>query len=310
MQLKIGIIGAGNVGASVAHIALMKNLGDIYLLDIAADMAKGKAIDLNQSKYLFNSTAVVDGGDDYNQINDCDFVVVTAGLARKPGMSRDDLLFKNFEIVRDVCLKIKQSKKQPFVIIVSNPLDVMAYTAFKTLGYPKNRVLGMAGVLDTYRFLHNIQKKLGTRTLKIDALTLGSHGDSMVPVSSEAKVDGKNLNKLVSPEDLKMLEDKTKNGGAEIVALLKTGSAYYAPAASTVRMMEAIINNQNVMLPCSVLAEGEYGINDIFVGLPVKLNKTGYAGAINVKMNEDEKKQLAASAAAIAEQISKIKSKF
>jgi malate dehydrogenase len=308
--MKIGIIGAGNVGASVAHIALMKGLGDIYLLDIAADMAKGKAIDLNQSKYLFNSFAVVDGGDDYSRIADCDFIVVTAGLARKPGMSRDDLLFKNFEIVRDVCLKIRQSPKQPFVIIVSNPLDVMTYTAFKTLGYPKNKVLGMAGVLDTYRFLHNIQNKLNTRTLKIEALTLGSHGDTMVPVSSTAKVDGKNLNHLVSTGELKELEDKTKNGGAEIVALLKTGSAYYAPAASAVRMMEAIIKNQNVMLPCSVLAEGEYGIKDIFIGLPVKLNKNGYAGTVKVKMTDNEKQQLAASAAAIAEQIGKIKDKF
>jgi malate dehydrogenase len=308
--MKIGIVGAGNVGASVAHIALMKGLGDIYLLDIAADMAKGKAIDLNQSKYLFNSTATVDGGDDYSQIIDSDFIVVTAGLARKPGMSRDDLLFKNFEIVRDVCLKIKASKKQPFVIIVSNPLDVMAYTAYKTLGYPKNKVLGMAGVLDTYRFYHNIQKKLNTRSVKIDALTLGSHGDTMVPVSSEAKVDGRKLTALVPATELKELEDKTKNGGAEIVALLKTGSAYYAPAASTARMMEAIIKNQNAMLPCSVYADGEYGIKDIYVGLPVKLNKNGFAGAVNVKMNEDEKKQLAASAAAIKEQIDKIKDKF
>jgi malate dehydrogenase len=288
----------------------MKGLGDIYLLDIAADMAKGKAIDLNQSKYLFNSTCMVDGGDDYNQIAECDFVVVTAGLARKPGMSRDDLLFKNFEIVRDVCLKIRQSKKQPFVIIVSNPLDVMAYTAFKTLGYPKNKVLGMAGMLDTYRFLHNIQKKLNTRSLKIQALTLGSHGDTMVPVSSTAKVDGKQLNHLVSTGELKELEDRTKNGGAEIVALLKTGSAYYAPAAATVRMMEAIIKNQNTVLPCSVYAEGEYGIKDVFVGLPVKLNKNGYSGTVNVKMTDNEKQQLAASAAAIAEQIDKIKSKF
>lgn len=308
--MKIGIIGAGNVGASIAHIALMKNLGDIYLLDIAAEMAQGKAIDLNQSKFLFNSTATVEGGGDYSRITECDLIVVTAGLARKPGMSRDDLLFKNFEIVRDVCLKIKESKKQPFVIIVSNPLDVMAYTAFKTLGYPKNKVMGMAGVLDTYRFLHNIQNKLNTRSVKIDALTLGSHGDTMVPVSSTAKVDGKNLNKLVTAAELKELENKTKNGGAEIVALLKTGSAYYAPAASTVRMMEAIINNQNIMLPCSVYAEGEYGVKDIFIGLPVKLNKNGYAGAVNVIMTIDEKKQLAASAASIAEQIGKIKNKL
>ncbi len=308
--MKIGIVGAGNVGASVAHISLMKGLGDIYLLDIAADMARGKAIDLNQSKFLFNSGATVEGGDDYSRIQDCDFVVITAGLARKPGMSRDDLLFKNFEIVRDVCLKVRESKKQPFVIIVSNPLDVMAYTAFRVLGYPKSRVLGMAGVLDTYRFLHNIQNKLNTRSTRIDALTLGSHGDTMVPLSSEAKVDGKKLTGLIPAQELKELEDRTKNGGAEIVSLLKTGSAYYAPAASTVRMMEAIIKNQNSVLPCSVYAEGEYGIRDIFIGLPVKLNKTGFAGAVPVKMNDDEKKQLAASAAAIAEQVGKIRDKF
>jgi malate dehydrogenase len=310
MQLKIGIIGAGNVGASIAHIALMKGLGDIYLLDIAADMAKGKAMDLNQSKFLFNSPCAVDGGGDYDGIMDCDFIVITAGLARKPGMSRDDLLFKNFEIVRDVCLKIKPSKKQPFIIVVSNPLDVMTYAAFKTLGYPKNKVLGMAGVLDTYRFMHNIQKKLDTRSVKIEALTLGSHGDTMVPVSSLAKVDGKDLNKLVSPGDLKTLENNTKNGGAEIVALLKTGSAYYAPAASAVRMMEAIAKDQNAVLPCSVLAEGEYGINGIFIGLPVRLNKNGWDKVIDVKMTDDENKQLSASAAAIKEQIDKIKNKF
>ncbi len=307
--MKIGIIGAGNVGATAAHIALMKDLGDIYLLDIMADMAKGKAMDLNQSKFLFNSSASVDGGDDYERIKECDFVIITAGLARKPGMSRDDLLFKNFEIVTDVCKKIKGGKP-PFVIVVSNPLDVMAYAAYKTLGLPREKVLGMAGVLDTYRFYHYIQNKLDTRSIKIDAITLGSHGDTMVPVSSTAKVDGKLLTSLVSAEELKELEDKTKNGGAEIVGLLKTGSAYYAPAASAVRMVEAIINNEGAVLPCSVYAQGEYGLEGLYIGLPVKLTSKGFDSTVDIEMSADEKAQLASSAKAIKEQIEKIKERF
>lgn len=307
--MKIGIVGAGNVGATAAHIALMKNLGDIYLLDIMPDMAKGKAMDLNQSKFLFNSSSEVDGGDDYEKIKECDFVIITAGLARKPGMSRDDLLFKNLEIVADVCKKIK-SNKSPFVIVVSNPLDVMAYVAYKTLGLPREKVFGMAGVLDTYRFYHYIQRKLATRSTNIDAITLGSHGDTMVPVSSTAKVDGSLLTSLVSPEELKALEDKTKNGGAEIVGLLKTGSAYYAPAASAIRMVEAIINDENAVLPCSVYAQGEYGLEGLFIGLPVKLNAKGFDSSVSIEMSADEKAQLAASAKAIKEQIKKIESVF
>jgi malate dehydrogenase len=308
--MKISIIGAGNVGATIAHICLMKNLGNIYLLDIAEDMAKGKAIDLNQSKFLFKSKYYVDGGSDYAQIKDSDFIIITAGLARKPGMSRDDLLFKNFEIIKDISLKIKSLNISPFVIVVSNPLDIMTYAVFKLLNLPKSKVLGMAGVLDTYRFLHYIQKKLNTNTVKMDALTLGSHGDTMVPVSSIAKVDGKKLSTLLSEQDIKELEDKTKNGGAEIVSLLKTGSAYYAPAASTVKMIEAIAKNENAMLPCSVYAQGEYGIKDIFIGLPCILNKNGFEKVKIISLTEEEKSLLIKSANAIMEQIEKIKDRL
>ncbi len=308
--MKISIIGAGNVGATIAHICLMKELGDIYLLDIAEDMAKGKAIDLNQSKFLFNSKFSVNGGSDYSALKDSDFIVITAGLARKPGMSRDDLLFKNFEIVRDICLKIKELNIHPFIIIVSNPLDIMAYTAYKTLGFPESKVLGMAGVLDTYRYMHYIQKKLNINSTDITALTLGSHGDTMVPVTSITKVYGKPLASLLSPEEITEIENKTKNGGSEIVSLLKTGSAYYAPAASTVRMMDAIIKDENAVFPCSVYARGEYGIKDIFIGLPALLNKNGFEKVITIDLSQEEILALKKSADAISEQINKIKDKF
>lgn len=308
--MKFGIIGAGNVGATIAHILLFKNYGDIYLLDVAEDIAKGKAIDLNQSKFLFKSKYKVKGGSDYSQIKDADFIVITAGLARKPGMSRDDLLFKNFEIIKDICIKIKEFKREPFIIVVTNPLDIMAYAAYKILGFPKSKVLGMAGVLDSYRFAHFIQEICGTGTVNIDAITLGSHGDTMVPLSSIARVDGKLLSSKISGEKIKEIEEKTKNGGAEIVNLLKTGSAFYAPAASVVRMIDAIAKNENVVLPCSVYAEGEYGIKDIFIGLPAVLNKKGFEKVKIINLTDNEKSLLLNSAASIKEQIEKIKDKI
>ncbi|MCX7698836.1 MAG: malate dehydrogenase, partial [Candidatus Goldbacteria bacterium] len=198
----------------------------------------------------------------------------------------------------------------PFIIVVTNPLDIMAYTVYKILGFSRKRVLGMAGVLDTYRFIHFIQKKLNTNTLNIKTIILGSHGDTMVPVSSITQVGDKRLVDILSHNEIKELEEKTKNGGAEIVSLLKTGSAYYAPAASTVRMIEAIIRDENIVLPCSVYAEGEYNIKDIFIGLPVVLNKTGFDRIEEINLTEEEKANLKKSADAIAEQINKIKDKL
>ncbi len=308
--MKFGIIGAGNVGATIAHILLLKNYGDIYLLDIAEDIAKGKAIDLNQSKFLFNSKYEVKGGSDYSEIKDANFIIITAGLARKPGMSRDDLLLKNFEIIKNICLKIKEFNRELFVIVVSNPLDIMAYTAYKILGFSKSKIAGMAGVLDSYRFMHFIQGELKTSTINIEAMILGSHGDTMVPLSSKVKVDKKLLTEILSGDKIKEIEDKTKNGGAEIVSLLKTGSAYYAPAASTVRMIDAIINDENAVLPCSVYAKGEYDIKDIFIGLPVVVNKNGFDKIITMELSEYEKNKLLNSAKSIREQIEKIKDKM
>ena len=310
MKTKIGIIGAGNVGATTAHLALIKDMGDIYLLDIAADMARGKALDLNQSKFLFGSDARVEGGDDYTKILECDIIVVTAGLARKPGMTRDDLLFKNFDIMKDISLKLKQSKKNPIVIVVSNPLDIMAYTVYKVTGFPRNRVIGMAGVLDTYRFYHFIQNRLEIPYRYMESMILGSHGDTMVPVLSQTKVAGKPLEEKTSPVEAHELADMARNGGAEIVSLLKTGSAYYAPAASVVRMMESIILNRKGILPCSVFADGEYGYKDIFIGLPITLGPSGVDKISVIKMTEGEKNSLDASAKSIKEQIDKIKDKI
>jgi malate dehydrogenase len=288
----------------------MKNLGDIYLLDIAADMAKGKAIDLNQSKFLLDNDATVDGGDDYSRINECDIIVITAGLARKPGMTRDDLLFKNFEIIKDISLKIKQSQKSPVVIVVSNPLDVMAYTVWKTTGFPRNRVLGMAGVLDTYRFFHFLQNKFEVPGRYLESMILGSHGDSMVPLLSQTKIAGKQISTKLSESEVNILADSARNGGAEIVSLLKTGSAYYAPAASVIRMLESIISGRKGTIPCSVLADGEYGYTGLFLGLPVTLGQSGLQKIVELKITDEEKKQLDASAAAIMEQIKKIKDRF
>ncbi|MGD0565788.1 MAG: malate dehydrogenase [Candidatus Goldiibacteriota bacterium] len=310
MKTKIGIIGAGNVGATTAHLALVKDMGDIYLLDIAADMAKGKAIDLNQSKFLFGSDARIEGGNDFSKILESDIIVITAGLARKPGMTRDDLLFKNFEIIRDISLKIKESKKNPVVIVVSNPLDVMAYTVFKVTGFPRNRVIGMAGVLDTYRFYHFIQNRLEVPYRYMESMILGSHGDTMVPVLSQTMVAGKPLDAKVTPSEEHELADMARNGGAEIVSLLKTGSAYYAPAASVVRMMESILLNRKGILPCSVYADGEYGYRDIFIGLPITLGESGVDKISTIKLTEGEKNSLDASAKSIKEQIDKIKDKI
>jgi len=304
--MRFAVIGAGNVGATIAHLLIMKGFGNVYLLDIMADMAKGKAVDLNQSKFLFKSGCSVKGGDDYSEIIDSDFIIITAGLARKPGMSRDDLLMKNLEIIKGISLKIKESKKSPFVIVVSNPLDIMTYAVYRLTGFPANKVMGMAGVLDTYRFMHYIQDKLGTKTPEIEALTLGSHGDTMVPVSSLTKVEGKSIGSLMNEQELAETEEKTKQGGAEIVGLLKTGSAYYAPAASAVRMVESIVSDEGAVLPCSVLARGEYGIKDIFIGLPAKLDKSGFSGIVKMGLNEKERAELAKSAEAIKEQVDKI----
>jgi len=295
------------VGATAAHIALMKGLGDIYLLDLNADMATGKALDMNQSKFLFDVDADVTGGGDYDRINECDYVIVTAGLARKPGMSRDDLLFANFDIIKGVSEQLKKSKKNPIVIVVSNPLDVMAYTAFKVTGFPKERVLGMAGVLDTYRLLHNIQKKTNAASSNMNSMILGSHGDTMVSLFSHTTINGAPIKSVITGADADELSNKAANGGAEIVALLKTGSAYYAPAASTIKMLEAIINDRGTVLPCSVYADGDYGLKDLYVGLPVKLGRSGVKEIVKLNITEDEKEKLKKSAAAISEQIEKIK---
>ncbi|MFP4466678.1 MAG: malate dehydrogenase [Candidatus Goldiibacteriota bacterium] len=310
MRPKIGIVGAGNVGATAAHLCLMKNLGDIYLLDIDADMAKGKALDMSQSKFLFGSDTQIKGGDDYSELNKCDYIVITAGLARKPGMSRDDLLVKNFEIMKGICTEIKNSGKEPFIIVVSNPLDIMTLTAFKTTGFPENKVMGMAGVLDTYRLLNNIQEIRGAASENISSMILGGHGDTMVPLKTKTTINGSNVSDTLSQEEWGAVSDRAAKGGAEIVSLLKTGSAYYAPAASTVKMLDAIINDTGALLPCCVNAGGKYGINDIFIGLPVILDKTGVREIVELELSPGEKENLMKSAQSIKEQAAVITGKF
>ncbi|HDT15272.1 MAG TPA: malate dehydrogenase [Firmicutes bacterium] len=310
MKPKIGIAGAGNVGATAAHICLMKNLGDIYLLDIDADMAKGKALDMSQSKFLFNSDIKISGGSDYRQLCESDYIIITAGLARKPGMSRDDLLIKNFEIMKGICTEIKNSGKDPFIIVVSNPLDIMTLTAFRITGFPENKVMGMAGVLDTYRLLNNIQEIRGAASENISSMILGGHGDTMVPLKTKTTINNSNVSDTLSQEEWGSVSDRAAKGGAEIVSLLKTGSAYYAPAASTVKMLDAIINDTGALLPCCVNAGGKYGINDIFIGLPVILDKTGVREIVEFELSPDEKESLIKSAQSIKEQAALIMDKF
>ena len=310
MKPKIGIVGAGNVGATIAHLCLMKGLGDIYMLDLNSDMAQGKALDMSQSKYLFSSDITIEGGGDYEKITDCDYIIITAGLARKPGMTRDDLLNKNFEIIKEVALKIKTSKKNPFVIVVSNPLDVMAYSVFKLTGFDKKKVIGMAGILDSYRFMHYLQQKISVSGDNINTMILGSHGDTMVPLLSKTLINGKPARSLFPEAELTTLANKARNGGAEIVALLKTGSAYYAPAASTVKMLDAIIYDRKITLPCSVFPDGAYGLTDLFIGLPVTLGNAGVEEITDFKLTPEEQTALEASAKAIKEQLAVIKDKF
>lgn len=286
---KISVIGAGFVGSTCAHWAASKELGDVVLLDVNDGVAKGKALDLYESSpiELFNSR--VTGTADYKDIADSDVVIITAGIPRKPGMSRDDLLATNAKIMTEVCQGVRAQAPQSVVIVVSNPLDAMAYVAKKVLDFPRNRVIGMAGVLDSARFRTFISEELKVSVEDVQAFVLGGHGDTMVPMPRHCSVGGVPLTEMMSSERLNALVDRTRNGGAEIVGLLKTGSAYYAPAASAVQMAEAILRDQRRILPCAAWLEGEYGVQNLFVGVLCMLGGDGMERVIEVKLNEQEK---------------------
>jgi malate dehydrogenase len=304
---KITVVGAGFVGSTCAHWAASKELGDVVLLDINEGSAKGKALDLFEASPVEGFDSRVIGSADYKDTKDSDVVIITAGIPRKPGMSRDDLLATNAKIMRSVCEGIKQYSPNSVVIIVSNPLDAMAYVAKEVLGFPKERVIGMAGVLDSARFRSFIAEELNVSVKDVQAFILGGHGDSMVPMPRHCSVGGVPLTEMLSEARINEISDRARKGGAEIVGLLKTGSAYYAPSASAVEMAEAILKDQNRILPCAAWLQGEYGYKDLFVGVLCQLNGKGLAKVIEVKLNETEKKGLDESVRQVKELVDALK---
>lgn len=286
--MKITIIGAGNVGATLAMRAAEARLGDIVLFDIVEGLPQGKAMDLMDASPIIGYDNTVLGTNDYKDFKGSDVIVITAGLARKPGMTREDLIFKNAAIVQDAVNKIKETCNDPIVIVVTNPLDVMAYHAYKSGKFKKNKVIGMSGTLDTSRFINLIALELKEPRAKVEAFVLGCHGDTMVPIVSKTFVDKKPLKSLLSEDAIKRIVDRTKNRGAEIVASLKTGSAYYSPSAGVYEILCAIKNNSSKTLSVSTLLEGEYGIKGCFLGVPAEIDKNGIKKVIEVELSGDE----------------------
>lgn len=296
MKNKITVVGAGNVGATAAQLAAYKELGDIVLIDIVEGIPQGKGLDLLESGPIEQFSAKIIGTNDYKDTANSDVVVITAGIPRKPGMSRDDLIGTNAKIVQSVVEQILQHSPNTILIVVTNPLDIMAYLAKKVSGFPKNRVIGMAGVLDSARFRAFIAEELNVSMEDTQAMVLGGHGDSMVPLPRYSTVSGITITELLSSEQIEKLADRTRKGGGEIVSYLKTGSAYYSPGASIVQMVESIIRDKKRILPCAAYLEGEYGIEGLFVGVPVKLGSDGIEEIIQLKLTDEESNALKASA--------------
>ncbi len=296
---KISIIGAGFVGSTCAHWAASKELGDIVLIDINGDAAKGKALDLFEASPVEGFDSNVQGGSDYALTKDSDVVVITAGLPRKPGMSRDDLLATNSKIVKECAQNVAKYSPNCVLIIVSNPLDAMCHVALNATGFPRERVIGMAGVLDSARFRSFVAMECNVSVEDVQGFTLGGHGDTMVPMPRYTTVGGIPLTQLVAKDRIDSLVDRARKGGAEIVELLQTGSAYYAPASSAIQMVEAIVRDKKRILPCAVLLKGEYGVQDLFCGVLVKLGAKGLEGIPILEMNAEEKDMFGKSAAAV-----------
>ena len=307
MRFRVAVIGGGgNVGASVGAYLAESGLADVVLIDILEGVPQGKALDLTQAGPLRGANAVLIGSNSLDDVRGADVVVVTAGFPRKPGMSRSDLLKRNADIVRNAGEAVRKHAPQSVLVLVTNPLDVMSYLAFRTTGFPKQRVLGMAGVLDSARFRAFVARALEVAAEDVQAMVLGGHGDSMVPLPRYTTVAGIPLPDLLSAEEIQELSDRTRNGGAEIVQLLQSGSAYYAPAASVVEMVRSILLDEKRVLPCSVLLQGEYGLSDVFLGVPCVLGQRGVERVLELQLNGEEKKSLHASAAAVSKDIAEL----
>ncbi|KAF0155131.1 MAG: malate dehydrogenase [Syntrophaceae bacterium] len=307
MNRKVTVVGAGNVGATTAQRLAEKELADVVLIDIIDGVPQGKSLDLAEAAPIEKHDAHLTGTNTYEASANSDIVIITAGVPRKPGMSRDDLLATNRGIMKNVTGQVAKYSPNAILIIVSNPLDAMCHVAMEESGFPKNRVIGMAGVLDSARFRTFISMELNVSVENIHALVLGGHGDTMVPLPRFSTVAGMPITELMSPERIDALATRTRNGGAEIVGLLKTGSAYYAPASAAAEMAESILKDKRKILPCAAYLEGEYGISGLFVGVPVKLGKNGIEQIISLRLTADEKKALDKSAAAVQELVDAMK---
>ena len=300
------IIGAGQVGATTAQRILEKNISDVVLFDVVEGMPQGKALDLMEAAPIEGHDRRILGTNRYEDIQGAEIVVVTAGLPRKPGMTREDLLSLNARIIREVCQNVKQYAPNSKLIIVTNPLDIMTYLAYKVTGFPAERVFGMAGVLDTARMRYFIAENLNATPKDVEAVVLGGHGDLMVPVSSHSKLKGKSIKDLIPAQDLAKIEQRTRDGGAEIVALLKTGSAFYAPASSVAEMAQAILKNEKKVLPVCAYLNGQYGLSGIYFGVPAELSGKGIEKVVEISLSEEEQKALSLSANKVKQGIDEI----
>ncbi len=304
------MIGAGNVGANCAVWAAKKELGDIVLVDVAEGIPQGKGLDLLQTGPVEGFDVSITGANDYAPTANSDIIIITAGFPRKPGMSRDDLLLANYDVVRAATEKAVAVSPNATIIVVTNPLDAMAQVAFMVSKFPRNRVVGMAGVLDSARFRTFIAQELSVSVESVTAVVLGGHGDTMVPVVRLSSVAGIPLTELIPEDRLNAIVDRTRNGGAEIVKYLKTGSAYYAPSASAVEMAESILRDRKKVLPCAAYLEGEYGINGLYVGVPCRIGAGGVEKIYEIKLSAEESAALKKSAAAVEELVGVIKKKM
>lgn len=301
MRKKVTIVGAGHVGATAAHWLAAKELADIVLLDVIEGVPQGKGLDLLEAMPIEKRDCTITGTNDYADAANSDIVVITAGIARKPGMSRDDLLNTNARIMADVIAQVVKTSPNAILIVVSNPLDAMAQAAFKHSGFPRERVLGMAGVLDSARFRTFIAEELKVSVENVTAFVLGGHGDTMVPLPRYSTVAGIPITELLDDSTVTRLVQRTRDGGAEIVKYLKTGSAYYAPAAAAIEMVEAILKDKKKILPCAAYLQGEYGITGLYVGVPCKLGEKGLEQIIEIKLTADEQAALQKSADSVKE---------
>ena len=299
MKKKISLIGAGQIGGTLAHLITIKELGDVVLFDVVEGVAKGKALDIAQSTPVSGSNVNLIGTNDYKDTKNSDVVIITAGIPRKPGMSRDDLLGTNLKIIKQVAEGIKKFSPNAFVICITNPLDVIVMAFQKYSGLPTNKVVGMAGILDSSRFKYFLSQELKIPVKKIESFVLGGHGDTMVPMPNHTKVNGRPLNQLIQKEQLESIVDRTRKGGAEIGKLLQKGSAFYAPAASGIEMAESYIKDLKKTLPCAAYLNGEYGVKGLYAGVPVVIGKNGVEKVVEIPLDNMEKEKLDISIEAV-----------